>query len=96
MHPSPSSLLHAPLVGTPIGITSSTVGLKICVKTGRIKKYKSIIKKKKKKHNEVVLLAKFRLKSIGVLISKFLIDSNISCDEFALINNVLKEFYDMK
>ena len=54
MDPSPSSLLHAPLVGTPIGITSSTVGLKICVKTGRIKKYKSIIKKKKKKHHEVV------------------------------------------
>ena len=96
MDPSPSSLLHAPLVGTTIGITSSTVGLKICVKTGRIKKYKSIIKKKKKKHHEVVLLAKFRLNSTEVLISKFLIESNISYDEFALINNVLKEFYDMK
>ena len=31
-----------------------------------------------------------------VLISKALIDSHISHDEFVLINNVLKEFYDMK
>ena len=31
-----------------------------------------------------------------VLISTALIDSNISHDEFVLINNVLKEFYDIK
>ena len=42
------------------------------------------------------MLAKSKLNSIEVLIYKALIDSNISHDEFALINNVLKEFYDMK
>ena len=42
------------------------------------------------------MLAKSKLNSIEVLISKALIDSNISHDEFVLINNVLKEFYDMK
>ena len=31
-----------------------------------------------------------------MLISKALIDSNISHDEFVLINNVLKEYGDMK
>ena len=31
-----------------------------------------------------------------VLISKALIDSNVSHDEFVLIKNVLKEFYDTK
>ena len=31
-----------------------------------------------------------------VLIYKALIDSNISHDESTLINNVLKQFYDMK
>ena len=31
-----------------------------------------------------------------VLISTALIDSNIGHDEFVLINNVLKEFFDMK
>ena len=40
--------------------------------------------------------AKPKLNSIEVLISKALIDSVISHDEFILINNVLKEFYDMK
>ena len=86
----------ASLVGIPIGITSYSIGLKICAITVGIKKYKSIIKKKKKKHDKIVLLAKSKLNSIEVLISKALIDSNISHDEFVLINNVLKEFYDMK
>ena len=82
------------LVGIPIGITSSAIGLKICVITAGIKKYKSIIKKKKETDNKIVLLAKSILNSIKVLVSKALIDSNISHDEFVLINNVLKEFYD--
>ena len=38
----------ASLAGIPIGITSSASGLKICVITAGIKKYKSIINKKKK------------------------------------------------
>ena len=65
--------------------------------TAGIKNYKSIIKKKKKtKHEKIVLLGKSKLNSIEVLISKTLIDSNISHDELILINYVLKEFYDMK
>ena len=86
----------ASLLGIPIGIASSTIGLKICAITAGIKKYKSIIKKKKKKHNKIVLLAKSKLNSIEVLISKALIDSIISHDEFLLINNVLKEYNKMK
>ena len=58
------------LIGIPIGITSSAVGLKICLITAGIKKYKSIIKKKKKKHDKIILLAKAKLNSIGVLIYK--------------------------
>ena len=42
------------------------------------------------------MLAKSKLNSMEVLISKALVDSNISHDEFVLINDVLKEFYDMK
>ena len=38
------------------------------------------------------MLAKSKLNSIEVLISKALIDSNISHDEFVLINNMLKEY----
>ena len=39
----------ASLIGIPTGITSSEIGLKIYAVTAGIKKYKSIIKKKKKK-----------------------------------------------
>ena len=68
------------MFGIPIGITSSAMGLKIRAITAEIKKYKSIIKKKKIKHDKIVLLAKSKLNSIEVLLSKDLIDSNISCN----------------
>ena len=84
------------LVGIQIGITSSAIELKICAVTTAIKKYKSIIKKKKKKHNKIVLFAKFKLNSTEVLISKALIDSVIISDELVLINNALKEYNEMK
>ena len=61
-----------------------------------IKKYKPVIKKKKKNHDKTVSLAKSKLNSMEVIISKTLIDSNICHNEFVLINNVLKEFYDLK
>ena len=64
--------------------------------TAGVKKYNSIIKKKNKKHEEIVLLAKSKLNSIKVLISRTLINWNINHDEFVLINNVLKEYDNMK
>ena len=54
------------------------------------------MKKKKKKHYEIVLLAKSKLNSIEVVISKAFIDSVISHDEFVLINNVRKEYEEKK
>ena len=42
------------------------------------------------------MLAKSKFNSIEVLISKALIDSVISHDEFVLINNVQKEYNAMK
>ena len=40
----------ASLVGFPIGIISSAIGLTICEITAGIKKYNSTFKKKKKKY----------------------------------------------
>ena len=42
-------------VGILTGITSSTTGLKICLITARIKKYKAINRKNKKKHDKIIL-----------------------------------------
>ena len=50
----------------------------------------------KKKLDKRILSAKSKLDSIEVLVSKALIDSNNSHDEFVLINNVLKEYEKMK
>ena len=86
-----SNSAFASLIGIPIGITSSVIGLKICAIVAEIKMYKSITKKKKKKQDKIVLLAKSKLNNVEALISKGLIDSVISHDEFVLINNVLKE-----
>ena len=58
--------------------------------------YNVIIRKKKNKQNIIPLLAKSTLNSIEVLISKVVINTNISHDEFVLINNVLKEYDNMK
>ena len=44
----------------------------------------------------MILVANSKLNSIEELISKALIDSKISHDEFVLINNVLKEYDDLK
>ena len=41
-------------------------------------------------------LSKSKSSSVEVLISKALIDSTVSNNEFALINNVPKEFHDIK
>ena len=75
---------------------SSAIGLKIYTIAAGIKSYRSTIKKKKRKHDKLVLLTKSKLNRMEVLISKTLIDSVISHDEFALINNVLKEYNKMK
>ena len=83
------------LVGIAVRITSSAIRLKFCLITTGIKKYKSVSKKNKKNHDKIILLAKSKWGNIEVLISKVLIHSSISYDEFVVINNVMKEFYDM-
>ena len=86
----------ASLVAIPVGVTRSAVGIKICAITSGIEKYKSIIKKKKKKHDKILLLGKGKLNTIEVLISKALIHSYISHGEFVSVNTVLREYYEMK
>ena len=78
----------ASLVSILVGITRSALGIKICVITAGIKKYK--------KHGKIALLGKSKLNTLEVLISKALIDSYINHGEFVSVNNVLREYYEMK
>ena len=82
------------MVGIPIGIMSSAVGLKTFAITAGIKKYKSIIKKTKKELDKIELLTKSKSNSIKVL--KASVDSNISHDKFLLVNNALIEYDNLK
>ena len=91
-----SIFAFASLVGVPVGITSSAVGIKTRAITAGIKKYKSNIRKKKKKHDKIVFLGKTKLYTIEVLISKALIDSYVSHDEFVSVSNKLREYNQMK
>ena len=69
---------------------------KVCAITAGINNYKSIIKKKKKKYDQTVLLAKAKLNSIKILVSEALTDSHIRHYQLILVNNVFQEYYDTK
>ena len=86
----------ASLICVPVGIVSYAIGINICGIIAGIKKYKQIIKKKKKKHDKIVLLGKGKINVIEVLISKSLINSYITHDEFVSVNDVLREYNEMK
>ena len=47
-------------------------------------------------HDEIVLLGKVKLNTIKILISKSVIDSYISHDEFISVDSVLREHNEMK
>ena len=64
---------------------SSAIGLKACVITAGIRKYKSIIKNKKKWHDKILSLANNKIDTIKVLFSQALVHSNITHDEFVSI-----------
>ena len=79
-----------------VSIESSAVGINVCaIITAIIGKYNSLIKKKKMKNNKI-LLTKTKLNIMEVLISKALIDSFTSHDKIVSVNNVLREYDDMK
>ena len=62
----------ASLIDISKGIMSSIIGPNLCAIIARIKKYKSIIKKKRKKHDKKALLAKTNLDCVKGSISRSL------------------------
>ena len=55
-----------------------------------------VTRKKKKKHNKIVMLAKNKLNSIETLMSQALIDLDISHEEFKTIVNEKEKYEQMK
>ena len=84
------------ITGTPVGIGSASVTLIFSLTTGIAKKLLSITRKKKKKHDKVLVLAKSKLNSIETLISQVLIDVEISHEEFITILNEKDKYQKIK
>ena len=81
------------IIGAPVGIASASFTLIFSLTTGITKKLLNITRKKKKKHDKILMLAKSKLNSVETLISQALIDMEISHKEFITILNE-KDKYD--
>ena len=73
------------VVGIPAGITGASLALVFTIGTGVSKSLLKLTKKRKKKHNKIVVLAKNKLNTIDKLSSSALNDSEISHEEFSNI-----------
>ena len=84
------------VIGIPAGTASASVTLVFSSATEIIKKLLKVTRKKKKKHNKIVMLAKSKLNSIETLMSHALIDLYISHEEFKTIVNEKEKYEQMK
>ena len=76
---------YASVVGIPAGITGASLNLIFTLGTGISKSLLKVTKKRKKKHNKIIVLAKNKLNTIDTLLSSALNDSKISHKEFSNI-----------
>ena len=84
------------IIGVPVGIASASFTLIFSLTTGIAKKLLNITRKKKKKHDKILMLAKSKLNSIETLISQALIDMEISHEEFITILKEKDKYEKMK
>ena len=80
----------------PAGIVSASLILAFSLTTGIIKKLLNITRKKKKKHDKILMLAKSKFNSIETLISQALNDMEISHEEFITIFKEKDRYEKMK
>ena len=91
-----SIISFASIIGVPAGIASASFTLTFSTATGIIKKLLNITRKKKKRHDKILMLAKSKLNSIESLISQALNDLDISHEEFIIILNEKDKYERMK
>ena len=87
---------YASVVGIPAGITGASLTLVFTIGTGIIKSLLKLTKKRKKRHNKIIVLAKNKLNMIDTLLSRALNDSEISHEEFANIINEVNIYENIK
>ena len=76
---------HATVVDIPVGIAGVSLTFILTVTTGVVKKLLSVTKKKKQKHNKIMVLARNKLTIAESFLSSALSGFDISHEEFAKI-----------
>ena len=84
------------IVGVPVGIASASFTLIFSIAKGIIKLLLKTTRNKKKKHDNILMLAKSKLNSTEILVSKALNDMDISHEEFTIILNEKDKYDRMK
>ena len=80
------------VIGIPSGIVSASFTLTFLLTMGIIKKLLKLMRKKKEKHNKIIMLAKTKLYRIETLMSQVLRDLGISHEEFKTIVNEKEKY----
>ena len=83
-------------IGTPFGIANASFKLIFSLTTGIIKKLLDITRRKKKKHDQILMLAESKFNSIETLMSQALGDLDISHEEFIMILKEKDKYEKMK
>ena len=78
---------YASVLGIPAGITGASLTLVFTIGTDISKSLLKLTRKRKKKHNKIIVLAKNKLNTIDTLLSSALNNSEISHQEFPNIIN---------
>ena len=84
------------VIGAPARIASASFTLIFSITTGIVKKLLNITRKKKKKHDKILMLAKNKFNSIETLISQALNVMEISHEEFITIFKEKDRYEKMK
>ena len=91
-----SIISFSSVIGAPAGIASASLSLVFSLTTGIIKLFLKITRKKKKKHNKIVMLARGKLNSTEALIFQALIGLGINHEEYKSFNNEEKNYRILK
>ena len=86
----------ATVIGTPAELIRASCSFTFSITSGFVKRFLQIIRHKKKKHNNIVMLARSKLISMESKISKALMDSEISHEDFETISNEEKKYRELK
>ena len=83
-------------IGAPVGIANASFTLNFSLRTGIIKKLLDITRKKKKKHDQILMLTESKFSSIETLMLQALGDLDISHEEFIMIFKEKERYEKMK